>query len=38
VIGVRARSVQCDEIWSLLCAKEKNVAAAKAAPDGAGDV
>lgn len=38
VIGVRARLVQCDEIWSFCYAKEKNVAAAKAAPEGAGDV
>ena len=35
---VKARNVQCDEIWSFCYAKEKNVAAAKAAPDGAGDV
>jgi len=38
VIGVRARLLQCDEIWSFCYAKEKNVATAKAAPDGAGDV
>ena len=38
VIGVRARQVQCDEIWSFCYAKEKNVAMAKAAPEGAGDV
>lgn len=38
VVDVKARRVQCDEIWSFCYAKEKNVAAAKAAPDGAGDV
>lgn len=34
---VRARRIQVDEIWSCTYAKQKNVAAAKAAPDGAGD-
>ena len=38
VRDVRAKRVQCDEIWAFCYAKEKNVAAAKAAPDGAGDV
>jgi IS1 family transposase len=38
VRNVTASRVQCDEIWSFCYAKEKNVAAAKAAPDGAGDV
>jgi len=38
VRNVKATHVQCDEIWSFCYAKEKNVAAAKAAPDGAGDV
>lgn len=38
VQGVQAKRVQCDEIWSFCYAKEKNVAAAKAAPEGAGDV
>jgi IS1 family transposase len=38
VIGVRAQQVQCDEIWSFCYAKQKNVATAKAAPEGAGDV
>jgi IS1 family transposase len=38
VVGVKARLVQCDEIWSFLYAKNKNVPTAKAAPDGAGDV
>jgi IS1 family transposase len=38
VRGVKASRVQCDEIWSFCYAKEKNVATAKAAPDGAGDV
>lgn len=38
VHGVAAKRVQCDEIWSFCYAKAKNVAAAKAAPEGAGDV
>ncbi len=37
VRGVRAKRIQCDEIWSFTYAKQKNVATAKAAPDGAGD-
>ncbi len=35
---VQARRVQCDEIWAFCYAKEKNVALAKKAPAGAGDV
>ena len=31
------KRVQCDEIWSFVYAKAKNVPAAKAAPEGAGD-
>ena len=38
VRGVKASRIQCDEIWSFVHAKQKNVAAAKAAPEGAGDV
>ena len=38
VRNVKASRVQCDEIWSFCHAKEKNVAKAKAAPEGAGDV
>ena len=38
VRGVRAKLVQCDEIWSFNYAKAKNVARAKAAPERAGDV
>ena len=34
---VRAKRVQVDEIWSFTYAKQKNVAMAKAAPEGAGD-
>lgn len=34
---VRASRIQCDEIWSFTYAKQKNVAKAKAAPEGAGD-
>ncbi len=32
------KRLQVDEIWSFVYAKEKNVATAKAAPEGAGDV
>ena len=38
VRDVKARKVQCDEIWAFCYAKEKNVARAKAAPKGAGNV
>lgn len=38
VRGLKPQRIQCDEIWSFCYAKQKNVAAAKAAPDGAGDV
>src|SRR5438105_5799695 len=37
VRGVKAKRIQCDEIWSFCYAKEKNVATAKSAPNGAGD-
>lgn len=37
VQNVRAKRVQCDEIWSFTYAKQKNVATAKAAPEAAGD-
>ena len=37
VRGVKAARVQADEIWSFTYAKQKNVDAAKAPPDGAGD-
>jgi IS1 family transposase len=37
VVGVKAKRVQCDEIWSFTYAKQKNVAKAKAAPVGSGD-
>ncbi|MEQ9635832.1 MAG: IS1 family transposase [Devosia marina] len=32
-----SRRIQCDEIWSFTYSKQKNVATAKAAPEGAGD-
>ena len=38
VRNVKASRIQCDEIWSFCYAKAANVATAKAAPDGAGDV
>ncbi len=37
VRNLPSKRIQVDEIWSFTYAKEKNVAAAKAAPDGAGD-
>ncbi len=37
VRDVKAKRVRVDEIWSFTYAKQKNVAAAKAAPEGAGD-
>ncbi len=38
VRNVNAQRVRCDEIWSFVYAKDKNIKIAKAAPDGAGDV
>ncbi len=38
VQNVKASRIQCDEIWSFCHAKQKNIASAKAAPEGAGDV
>lgn len=38
VRNVKASRIQCDEIWSFCYAKARNVADAKAAPEGAGDV
>ena len=38
VRGVKAKRVQCDEIWAFCYAKAKNVATAKSAPEGAGDI
>lgn len=38
VRGVKAKEIQCDEIWSFIGAKEKNVATAKALDADAGDV
>jgi IS1 family transposase len=37
VRNLKATRVQVDEIWSFTYAKQKNVASAKAAPEGAGD-
>lgn len=37
VQNVKATKVQCDEIWSFVGAKQKNVAAMKSAPKHAGD-
>lgn len=38
VRGLNCKRIQCDEIWAFCYAKEKNVATAKAAPEGSGDV
>jgi IS1 family transposase len=38
VRNVSAQKIQCDEIWSFCYAKNRNVPAAKAAPEGAGNV
>jgi IS1 family transposase/lambda repressor-like predicted transcriptional regulator len=38
VRGVKSQRVQCDEVWAFCYAKQKNVADAKAPPEGAGDV
>ncbi len=38
VLNVKAKRIQCDEIWSFCYAKQKNVKGAKAAPANAGDV
>ena len=38
VQGLDCKRIQCDEIWAFVYAKEKNAAAAKAAPTFAGDV
>jgi IS1 family transposase len=38
VQGVKASRVQCDEIWSFNYCKQRSVATAKAAPEGAGDI
>jgi IS1 family transposase len=38
VVRIKSKRVQCDEIWSFCYAKQKNVAASKAAPFGAGNV
>lgn len=38
VRGVKAERVQCDEIWSFVAAKQKNVEAMKEPVQGAGDV
>ena len=38
VRDVKATRIQCDEVWAFCYSKQKNVASAKAAPGGAGDV
>lgn len=38
VVGVKAKRIQCDEIWSFCYSKQANVEGAKKAPESAGDV
>jgi lambda repressor-like predicted transcriptional regulator len=38
VVGVKSQRIQCDEIWSFVYAKQKNVESAVVAPDIAGGV
>lgn len=38
VRGLQSQRIQCDEIWSFVYAKNKNVVDAKSPPKGAGDV
>jgi IS1 family transposase len=38
VRSVKSQRVQCDEIWSFIHAKAKNVPTAQAPPEGAGDI
>ncbi len=38
VRNLKSKRLQVDEAWAFIYAKQKNVATAKAAPDGAGDV
>src|ERR1700733_11745994 len=38
VRNLKSKRIQCDEIWSFCYSKERNVASAKTAPDGAGDL
>jgi hypothetical protein len=38
VRNLKSKRIQVDEAWAFIYAKQKNVAAAKAPPDGAGDV
>jgi IS1 family transposase len=38
VRNVKARKIQCDEIWAFCYSKQRNVPTAKAAPEDAGDV
>lgn len=37
VPGVKAKHIECDEIWAFCYAKQKNVGRAAAAPEGVGD-
>jgi IS1 family transposase len=38
VRDVKSRRVQCDQIWSFVHGKAKNIPTAKAAPEGAGEI
>src|SRR5271157_4099814 len=37
VRGLKSKRIQVDEVWSFIYAKQKNVASAASAPEGAGD-
>ena len=38
LVNLTCKRVQVDEAWAFCYAKQKNVATAKAAPEGAGDI
>jgi IS1 family transposase len=38
LVNLKSRRIQVDEVWAFCYAKQKNVAKAKAAPQGAGDI
>src|ERR1700720_1746289 len=38
LVNLSCKRIQVDEVWAFCYAKQKNVAKAKAAPDGAGDI
>src|SRR5271155_259307 len=38
LVGLTSKRIQVDEAWAFCYAKQKNVATAKAAPEGSGDI